>query len=84
MPAGQHIPTNYANMFSCLFPIHPIASTNMPDFLDGICTICQESFKDSAIELIVQLYCDHAHHFTVKLADFSYFHFMSLLQPLAN
>ncbi|KAE9381849.1 hypothetical protein N431DRAFT_393498 [Stipitochalara longipes BDJ] len=63
-PPRQHIPTNIANMVSCLFPIHPLAITYLPEFLGGSkCIICQEEFAESPNQIIVQLHCDHAHHY---------------------
>ncbi len=65
MPTGQHIPTNKANMFSSLFPIHPIANTDFPDFkhLSDDCVICIEQFAETPGQIMLQLHCGHLFHF---------------------
>jgi hypothetical protein len=71
MPLGQHIPTNEANMISCMFPIHPLARTNLPTFLNDNCVLCCEDFTASEKELIVKLHCNHVCHYTVRMTRFS-------------
>jgi hypothetical protein len=66
MPPQQHIPTNKANMFASLFPIHPIANTSFPAFkyLSNGCVICIEQFFDTPGQIMLQLHCGHLFHFT--------------------
>ena len=65
MPPGQNIPTNKANMFSSLFPIHPIANTDFPNFkhLSDGCVICIEQFTETPGQIMLQLHCGHLFHF---------------------
>jgi Ring finger domain len=67
MPVNQHIPTNKGNMFSCLSPVHPIASTKLPDWLtkyDDKCSICMELWEESPHTFVVELHCGHSAHYT--------------------
>jgi hypothetical protein len=55
IPPGQHIPTNKANMFSSLFPIHHIANTDFPNFkhLSDGCVICIEQFAETTGQIML-------------------------------
>lgn len=66
---GPPGPSNPGNIWSKLFPIHPIASTNLPDKnrlgqYQGSCIICIEEFADTCESVLVRLKCDHWYHFT--------------------
>lgn len=64
-------PSNKANIWRHLFPIHPLSSIDPPSarlgqFYDGTCFICQEKFADTAStpgNYLAQLHCDHWFHF---------------------
>lgn len=64
-------PSNKANIWGHLFPIHPLSSTDplsaerVGDFYDdGTCSNCIEEFADAPGRVLARLHCDHWFHFT--------------------
>ncbi|KUJ23978.1 uncharacterized protein LY89DRAFT_712928 [Mollisia scopiformis] len=68
--AETNNPSNEANVWSKLFTIHPLATTDPPSaarmggFYEGDCCICQEDYKDEPDKIFMRLHCNHYVHFT--------------------
>ncbi|KAL2065152.1 hypothetical protein VTL71DRAFT_4293 [Oculimacula yallundae] len=62
-------PSNHANIYSSLFPIHPTASHALPremqqDDWDAGCPICSDEWDKISRKLFAQLHCGHFFHYT--------------------
>jgi hypothetical protein len=63
-------PSNKANIWRHLFPIHPLSSIDPPSigrlgrFYEGTCGICLDEFADTKGRVLARLHCDHWFHFT--------------------
>ena len=61
-------PSAKANILECLFPVHPVASTDPKRFslaegyIDGNCVVCFEDFTPGYV--FVKLHCNHLFHYT--------------------
>lgn len=58
--AADFDPSNIANIWKGIFPIHPIASTSLPridNFVDRftVCTICQDEFLTESKRVVAEL-----------------------------
>ena len=61
-------PSNIANIYSSLFPIHPVSRDTRPpkmqkDDWDAGCPICADEWDVLSRKVIVQLHCDHFMHY---------------------
>lgn len=67
--ANRNNPSNRGNVWSRLFPILPLASTDpeskdrLGNLYDSGACFCGDDFKDTCNRVLVRLHCDHWFHF---------------------
>ncbi len=84
----QQPPSHKPNIWSSIFPVHPIASTaplpvTLPFFDDG-CIICQEKYNDTPGFHIAHLYCDHMFHLSCIRNSWDQGHLLTWSCPLCR